>query len=174
MTFNFKNMSPQIRQSIAAEITSAHQSNNFYMSTRFNQTGTNAAVSLLIQAAQGHDEHWLAYQIEAQALMKDYEVRSRPLGGYTTAHVPSTAAETYAEGQFNRFYMIGVCLEAIKLGKQVKVYRAKQVASSRGTSNNLIGSVIDPSALIAELRVVKSSLGHNLLKPNSGLSIEIV
>ena len=106
-------MSPQVRQSIAAEITSAHQSNNFYMSTRFNQSGINLAVGLLIQTAQRHDEHWLAYQIEAQALMKEYEVRSRPLGGYTTAHVPSTAAETYSEGQFNRFYMIGVCLEAI-------------------------------------------------------------
>ena len=173
MSFNFKNMSPQVRQSVAAEMSAAQQSGNFYMSTRFNQNGSNAAVSLLIQAAQGHDEHWLAYQIEAQGLMKEYEVRSRPLGGYTTAHVPSTAAETYAEGQFNRFYMIGVCLEAIKLGKQVKVYRAKQVANSRGSSDNLIGNMMDPTILANELRIMKSSLGHSLLRPNSGLSIEI-
>jgi hypothetical protein len=173
VTFYFKNMSPQVRQRISTEISAAEQSSNFYMSTRFNQNGTNGAVSLLIQAAEGHDEHWLAYQIEAQVLMKEYEVRSLPLGGYTTAHVPSTAAETYAEGQFNRFYMIGVCLEAISQGKQVKVYRAKQVANSRGSSNNLIGSLIDPSALITELRLMKSSLGHFLLMPNSGLSIEI-
>ncbi len=173
MAFTFKNMSPSIRQIMSAEIAQASQSNNFYLSTRFNNKGTILAANLIAQAANNYCEHWLAYEIESQALMKEYETRSKPLGGYTAAHVPHTAAETYAEGQFNRFYMIAICLEAVTQGKKVKVYRAKPVGNSRGSSNSLIGSEFDPSVLVLELRDVKTSLGHPLLKPNSGLSIEI-
>lgn len=174
MPFMFNNISPTIRQHIVNEINSASTNGNFYMSTRFNQNGINAAVGLLTQAAQSHDEHWLAYQIESLSLMRDYEVRTRSFSGYTIAHIPHSAAETYAEGQFNRFYMIATCVEAIASGRQVRVYRAKQVMNNRASSNNLIGSVCNPNVLINELRTLQTSLGHNLLMPNSGLSIEII
>ena len=76
------------------------------------EEGRKQWIPLLKETAQEHDEHWLAFQLQANNLMKGFEIAQKPLGGYTTKHVPHTAAETLAEGQFNRFYILGLCTRA--------------------------------------------------------------
>ena len=106
--------------------------------------------------------------------MKGLEGSRTPSGGYTIKHVPHTAAETLAEGQFNRYYILGLCRRALAEGKaNVFVYRAKPVLDPRPESERLIGQSRDPSELIEQLRPVQSSLGHELLRPNSGLSVHL-
>ena len=106
--------------------------------------------------------------------MTGFEGSRTPSGGYTIKYVPRTAAETLAEGQFNRYYILGVCRRAEAERKpEVVVYRAKQVTDSRPTSEALIGTRLRVADLIAQLRPVRSSLNHELLKPNSGLSVHL-
>ena len=155
------------------EISSAHKSGQLYYSTRFTQVGTDAWPTWLLGAAKEFDEHWLAFQIEAANAMKHLETRAKPKGGYTVAHVPDTAAETLAEGQFNRFYIAAICRRAIEDGHtSVQIYRAKQSDSPRPESVALEGTARDASSLLADVRSKDMSLKCDLLKPNSGLSVD--
>src|SRR5687768_16462295 len=99
--FIFENLDETTRAAMLEAIEEAERSGNIYYSTRFNEAGKREWLPLLKQAAQEHNEHWLAYQLEANGLMKDFEGARQPTGGYTIKHVPHTAAETMAEGQFN-------------------------------------------------------------------------
>jgi len=117
MKFDYSKLDARTRAIMKEEINRAQQSGNLYYSTRFNDIGTGGWPEWLTLAAQEHDEHWLAYQLEAAGAMKHLEKRAKPKGGYTVAHVPENAAETIAEGQFNRFYMAAICRRAIEDGK---------------------------------------------------------
>lgn len=174
MPFVFRDLDGETRRLMLEEIAAAIREGNLYYSKRFNQAGTDAWPSLLSEAAENHDEHWLAYQLESQGHFKGMEGSATPSGGYTIKHVPHTAAETMAEGQFNRYYILAVCGRATAGDTpHVVVYRAKAVAAPRPESEALVGQHLEPSALANEIRPVGSSLGHALLKPNSGLSVSL-
>jgi hypothetical protein len=173
MTFNFKNLTPTVRQRMVGEIQAATTGGRLYISPkRLTGTGKVEWSGLLIQAAGTENEHWLAHQLENRDLVEDEEIRRKPKGGYTRAFIPHTGSETLSDGEFNRYYMIAVCQEAIALGKtQVSVYRAKERGTHRPESDALLGKVIDPQQLIAELRPLPAGKPHELLNFNSGLSI---
>jgi len=174
MKFKFNNLDAETRALMKEEIERAIQTNEIYSSTRFNAAGESNWIQWLIQAAEEHDAHWLAYQIEACAGMKDFEGRAKPSGGYTVAHVPHTAAETIAEGQFNRFYIAAVCLRAIGIDKkEVIVYRARQRGEPRPESRELEGASLNAQELLEQVRSKQQSFKCELLKPNSGLSVQI-
>ena len=174
MAFNFRDLNDDTRRFMIEEIKAAIHEDNLYFSKRFSRAGHDEWPMLLMEAAKEHDEHWLAYQLETRRLMKGLEGSRTPSGGYTIKHVPRAAAETMAEGQFNRYYILGLCRRALAEGKtHVFVYRAKQVRAPRTESERLIGQSRDPSDLIEQLRPVQSSLRHELLRPNSGLSVHL-
>lgn len=162
-------MDAAVRQLMSEEIETATASGSLYHSKRFTTAGHGAWAGLLLEAARNHDEHWLAYQLEATGAMKGSETRAKPKGGYSIAHVPSNAEETLADGEFNRYYMCAICRKAIADGTQVRIYRAKLGATTRPESEALVGTTRDPQALLVQLR---TEVGHELTKPNSGLSIE--
>ncbi len=174
MPFEFRNLDADTRRYMVEEIERAIFEENLYFSKRFTTDGHAAWPDLLLEAARDHDDHWLAYQLEARSLLKGLEESSKPSGGYTLKHVPHTAAETMAEGQFNRYYILGLCRRAIADGiREVVVYRAKAVADPRPESESLIGERLDAATLAGEIRPVQQSLGHSLLQPNSGLSVHL-
>lgn len=171
--FNFTKLDARTRALMSEEIRRAEESGQLYFSARFNDAGTRGWVTWLKSAAEQRDEHWLAYQLEVAGAMKHLETRAKPKGGYTVAHVPETAAETMAEGQFNRFYMAAICRLAIEDGKaSVRVYRAKHRGEARLESRALEGTSRDANTLLQDLRSKDLSLRCDLLKPNSGLSID--
>jgi hypothetical protein len=171
--FNFKKLDARTRVLMIDEIKRAEKSGQLYFSKRFNDIGTRGWVAWLMLAAEQHDEHWLAYQLEANSAMKHLETRAKPKGGYTVAHVPDTAAETIAEGQFNRFYMAAICRRAIEDGNSsVQIYRAKRRTEPRPESKALEGTLQDTNKLLKELRSIDLSLTSALHKQNSGLSID--
>lgn len=174
MPFSFRDLDPSTRSLMVDEIDAAVRDGNLYYSKRFTDAGKEAWPTLLREAAQGYTEHWLAYQIEARRLMTGLEGSRTPSGGYTIKHVPYTAAETLAEGQFNRYYILGLCRRAATEDKaEVVVYRAKAVLQPRPESEALVGTRLKASDLIPQLRPVQTSLNHALLKPNSGLSVHL-
>ena len=173
MAFNFRNLDPTTRTLMIEEIDAAIADGNLYFSKRFTDAGHAAWPNLLKQAAREHNEQWLAFQIEANGFMKGLEGSRTPSGGYTTKHVPHTAAETMAEGQFNRYYILGGCRRAVEADGRVTVYRAKDVLNPRPESQALVGASRDAAKLIEQIRPVDSSLRHELLKPNSGLTVQL-
>jgi len=171
--FKFNKLDTRTRGLMCEEITIAEKSNNIYESTRFNETGRRIWTELLRKAALEHDEHWLAYQLELVGAMKDLETKAKPKGGYTITHVPDIATEILADGQFNRFYMGAICRRALEDGKpNVLIYRAKQRVDPRPESITLEGKFREAKALLQELRIKELSLKCDLLKPNSGLSVD--
>lgn len=91
--------------------------------------------------------------------------------------VPVTAPDTLAEGEFNRFYSRGVCVDVLAAnGSTVEVYRGKAVTNPRARSQALIGRVLPAAALLGDLRTsigVETAMGLPP-GPNSGLTVRRV
>jgi len=172
--FDFQNLDDSLRRLMLQAINEAAASNNVYLSTRFNSIGQTNWLRLLKQAAENHNEHWLAFQLETIGAFKATENVRKPSGGYTSKHIPHTASETIADGQFNRFYMLGLCKSASSIGKtHLEVYRAKTRNAPRTSAQTLIGSQIGIAEVESQLKTINSCLKSHLLKPNSGLSLRI-
>ena len=172
--FKFENLDDLTRSSILQAIEEAERTDNIYFSTRFNQSGRTQWLPLLKQATKEFNEHWLAYQLEANRLLIDFEGARTPSGGYTIKHIPHTAAETLAEGQFNRFYILGLCKRARAEGiSHLEIYRAKARSDPRSESQALIGTQLAIDEIESQLKEIKASFKSQLVKPNSGLCTKL-
>ena len=94
------------------------------------------------------------------------------------ARVPYTAPMTLAEGEFNRFYLRGACLRAASevSRNMIEIYRARPSVNPRPQSEALIGTRLDPTILLSDLR---DHIGVDTALrlppgPNSGLSGRLV
>ena len=91
--------------------------------------------------------------------------------------MPETTHITLSEGEFNRFYIRAICRYVIDNGGEfVKIYRAKEVANPRSSSEEKIDMLVEASKVLSDLR---NNSGVDLALgippgPNSGLSVEIV
>lgn len=175
MSLRYENLDDQTRSYMVEEVDADTQSGTIYISRYLNPTGCDAWPRLLREAAQQGTDDSLASAIVQDRCLHDRVERKKPKGGYTMVAVPVTAHETMGEGEFNRFYVRGVCRRAIDEGVEVEVYRAKVVRDPRPESERLIGARLDPAKLLADLRQspgFESALGIAL--PNSGLSVRLV
>lgn len=171
MRFNFQNLNQNTRDEMMVEISNDITNNKLYLSNRLSPTGQGDYSQLLIMTVQQHDEVWLAEQLMQQNRLNQIEQTARG-----PRKVPINAANTLAEGEFNRYYMRALCRIAIIDGLRLEVYRAKAVNISRIESQNKIGQIIDPKTLLNDLREsigVDSALGLPA-GPNSGLSVKLV
>jgi hypothetical protein len=130
---------------------------------------------LLRAACERYNDDWLEGQLRMKGCMTATHIRRTPKGGLTTASVPVTAPQTFAEGEFNRFYARGLCSRAIEENiSHVEVYRGKLVQNPRPESEAKIGERLPAKELLNDLRNaqgVEPCLGIPL--PNSGLTFKI-
>jgi hypothetical protein len=172
--FNFIDLDEKTREYMLEAIDEAEQNNHIYFSPRFNDAGKQLWISLLKEAAREHNEHWLAYQLEANEAITGLEVAKKPLGGYSIRHVPHTAAATQAESQFNRFYILGLAKRARAEGiPYLQVYRAEERENPRPESEALVGRMLTVDEIEDELKETPSGFGDRLAQPNSGLSVRL-
>ena len=174
MPLNYRNLDQRTRALAATELASDIAAKAIYMSPRLSAKGAGSWPSLLSEAIAFHDDTWLANEVRHGGLMNTHEERRKPKGGTTVAQVPATAPDTLAEGEFNRYYVRGLCLRAIedKL-PHVEVYRARHSENPRPESQVLIGKHFSPDALLNDIRTspgVEPALGVQP-GPNSGLSV---
>lgn len=169
------NLDDDTRQLMRLEVESDIASGGLYQSPRLSDRGRLDYPSLLLAATDDGTDGTLTNELRTYGRLKDTETASRN-GKTFPKKVPVTAAETLAEGEFNRFYARGLCRRAIAEGKsQVRVYRAKAVAVPRSASEAMIGKLVDAQALLDDLRQssgVEPALGLPP-GPNSGLSVEL-
>jgi hypothetical protein len=183
MSLNYLDLDGRTRKFMIEEIDRDTSSRTLYLSPWLTDEGLRVWARMLRIAAESHDDGWLAAQLRFDSYIRKTAERRKPKGdGYTTYRVPDTAADTLAEGEFNRFYVRALCLRAITDGEQVDggmglvVYRAKPVKQPSPGSEEKIGIRIDPQAFLNDLRAnqgVEPALGLPP-GPNSGLSIRIV
>lgn len=172
---DFANLDTQTRELMISEINSDIAAIRIYQSPRLTAKGLQDFPSLLLEAAKDGDTHSLASAISFDDRLNTREISHRNGNPYEK-DVPVNASQTLAEGEFNRFYMRGVCLRALSLGLgHVTVYRAKQVNNPRPASIALDGTNKDAQGLLDDLRKhVGTDTALGLPNgPNSGLSIRL-
>lgn len=174
---NLTNLDDVTRRHMRAEIELDIDGDGLYQSPRLSPRGVDDYPALLLEAAKHGTPDSFAEVLTHGGRLKTHETATRKDGTTYSKKVPRNAHETLAEGEFNRFYIRGVCLRALEAGEQyVRIYRAKQVANPRAESEAKIGTLIDANALLRDLRAspgVEPALGLPP-GPNSGLSVQLV
>jgi hypothetical protein len=176
VALHYENLDERTRQFMWSEVDLDMAQGTLYISSRLNEQGKQNYAALLKEAVTSHDDAWLAGELRRRDYMNAYEERKTPRGNFTVAQVPVSAPDTLAEGEFNRFYVRGLCARALQDAlPEVEVYRAKTVNQPRPQSEAILGKRISAQALLEDLRKspgVEPALGlpHG---PNSGLTVRL-
>ena len=149
-------------------------SQKLYVSNRLLESKNSNYTEYLKNAIQNGDSTMLAHELLTNDCLKKTEPRNTKKG-VIMVKVPSNAHETLANGEFNRFYIRGVCRKAIEESLKVEVYRAKTVSDPRAKSASKIGMTYNPNELLEDLR---NNIGIDTFLglpsgPNSGLSVRL-
>lgn len=169
--FDFKDLDENTRKYMLIEVDQAIKASQLNFSKRFNDTGTKLYPQLLRDAVTSGTGTTLAVALQQHGCFNTHEKR-----GAVTRKIPENAAITFAEGEFNAFYMRGVCHRAIQDGHMVQVYRAKDSEVHRKDSELIEGKLEDPKRV---LLIIRNSLDGSQRGPgmpagsNSGLSIKL-
>lgn len=169
--FNFENLDQKTRQYMLIEVEEAIKNSQLNYSKRFNGQGIERYPQLLLEAVRNGNEQTLAAALKQQDCFNSHEKH-----GAITRKVPDNAQLTFAEGEFNNFYMRGVCHRAFGEGHMVEIYRAKAASTPRSASKLIEGNLEDPRRV---LLLIKNSLdgskrGSGMpAGSNSGLSVRL-
>ncbi len=176
MALIYENLDARTRQFMLKEVELDISRGSLYISPRLNQQGLESYPSLLKEAIQSRDDAWLAGELRRLGYMNTTEKRNKKNGSFSIAQVPVNAPDTLAEGEFNRFYVRGLCARAMEDSiPEVEVYRGKQVNQPRPESEAMIGKRISAKRLLEDLRMspgVEPALGLPP-GPNSGLTVRL-
>ncbi len=176
MALQLANLDQPTRRYMLDELDRDLSEGRLYLSPRLTSDGHQVWPALVREAIRGGSDSSLAARLRSEELMNATEERRAPKGGITVARVPENAPDTLAEGEFNRFYVRGLCRRAIDAGvTELEIYRAKEVVRPRPESEVKIGGRVDPQQLLQDLRTsqgVEPALGLPP-GPNSGLSVRL-
>ncbi len=175
MPFVFQNLTDRVRHFMLEEMDADSAAGNLFFSSRLSARGREQYKGLLRDALGEGDDGTFAAELQALGRLNATENQRRG-DKIISKRVPSDAAQTLAEGEFNRFYIRGLCRLAIEQGVEtVEVYRAKAVRVPRADSVALIGTRVAARDLLDDLRInigVDTALGLPN-GPNSGLSARL-
>lgn len=176
MTLHYEHLDERTRHLMLKEADLDISQGTLYISSRLNEQGVTGYPALLRETIESHDDAWFANELRSRDYMTAFEQKRKPKGGFTTAQVPITAPNTLAEGEFNRFYVRGLCARAIEDGiLEVEVYRGKEVNQPRPESEAMIGKRISAQRLLEDIRRspgVEPALGLPP-GPNTGLTVRL-
>ena len=176
MALNLHNLTKEVRSKMILEVERDIEGNAVFYSPRLSETGRQDYPNLLKSAVAEHDDAWLQTALNSNGRLKFHEMSHRN-GVPFEKKVPSNAAQLIAEGEFNRFYMRGLCCHAIGNGiPSLEVYRAKDVEHPRPGSEGKIGLTYPAEDMLADLRENRGDDQPFLGipgGPNSGISLRI-
>ena len=145
-----------------------------FLSPRLSRSGAARYPALLRTAlAEGSDVS-LEHALRMPGVLKTEESSRTRTGRPIVKRVPVNAATMIAEGEFNRYYIRGLCARALtEGGGDLVVYRARASRNPRPASQAKIGMRLAPDVLLDDLR---QSIGREpsvLPEINSGLSVRL-
>ena len=176
MGLEYRSLDQQTRQIMLEEFNLDISSGNMYLSKRFNDFGEEYYVKAMPKHIMEGSDDTLAEDLKNNDCFKSHEERKNPKGGVTLAKIPETACQTFAEGEFNRFYIRALSIRAATEGRPLQIYRGRQSTNPRPESEALIGSNVNPGAILNDLRENKgidTVLGLPS-GPNSGLTVNLI
>lgn len=169
MGLRYDNLDDSTREYMLAEFERDLEQDNLYFSVRLSPDGIQDWPEMMKTAlAEGTDES-LAAEIAKPGRLNPHDIRQgKPIKMNKMAHI------TLGEGEFNRFYIRGVCRRAIDEGRQVVACRARFSSEPRSSSLAVDGKEFAPALLLEDLRAhpgTEPQLGFP--GPNSGMSIRL-
>ncbi|MFA5943285.1 MAG: hypothetical protein WC876_02335 [Candidatus Thermoplasmatota archaeon] len=161
---------PLIRQEIERDISLDAD----WKSPRLVPGGQADFRTAMLASSGTGNEVTLAAAIREGGMLRAREFR-KTKHGQVEAAVPVTAAETLAEGEFNRYYIRALCLRAMNENRSLIVVRGKPVSDPRPESVAKLGTQVPSEALLEDLRTGKRVDEAFELPsgPNSGLSVRL-
>jgi hypothetical protein len=167
--FTLPNLDQRTRALMLEEIEHDINQNRLYISPRLTSAGARDYARNLQDAARAGDVDSFTDDLRKPGQIETTELTKR---GPKT--MPHNAADTLAEGEFNRFYIRALCRRAIDDGQELIVFRAKEVSNPRPESEAMIGAAKDPHKLLTDLRTnIGTHTALGLPTPNSGLSVRL-
>lgn len=178
MALQHIDLNPIIRLLMIDELKIDISANKLYQGKRLTSFGLQDWSSALFSSFDlGSDATFETWLSQPGRLETTEQYTSN--GVLRTRKVPSTAARTFAEGEFNRFYIRAVCRQAMNTGSGiVTAYRARHSENPRPESIAVVGKQFSAQAILADLRENTSSDGVNTVLglppgPNSGISVRL-
>ena len=171
----YHSLDVEIREFMLAEFKFDIEKGKIYLSKRFNDKGQTYFPRVMERHILEGSDDTLADDLKTNFCFKTHEER-RTAKGITMAKIPESASQTFAEGEYNRFYMRALCIKAVKTNRQIQVYRGRHSENPRSDSEALIGSFVNPETLLADLREnigLDTALGLPN-GPNSGLTLKLI
>jgi hypothetical protein len=176
VALNYRNLDSETRKFMVEEVEMDMACGTLYLSPWLTDRGRQDWPEMIHDAVISGNDFTLSTEIPKYNRLARTAKRRKPTGGFTNYLIPHTAPETMAEGEFNRFYVRGLCRRALNEGlSYLTIYRAKQVLNPRPDSQAKIGSRVDPALILADLRLnqgIEPALGLPS-GPNSGLSAQL-
>jgi hypothetical protein len=176
MALQLDDLDDETRRYMLSEMARDSVHDDLYMSRYFSEEGRRRYPVLIREALEVGTDASLAEALSSPAMFETHHQRRKPSGGHTTAKVPDTAPVTFAEGEFNRFYLRGLCARIVESGGGVvEIYRARYSERPRAESVAMEGTTLNAATLLDDLRTsqgVDTALGLPP-GPNSGLSARI-
>jgi len=148
MALDLIDLDDTTRRFMLKEVDREQASDSLYLGKDLSPEGIKQYPALLREAVEsGHDQS-LQLVLSAIGIFNAMGLRQgKPV------KVPSNAAQRLAEGEFNRFYLRGLCLRAIDEGdKVILIYQARESQNPRSESEQLVGTTLDPEQLLDDLR----------------------
>lgn len=170
--WNLPGLSPELRQRMLSELLSDRVNGTPYLGKHLSDLGKAKYFPICEDAlARGTPESFArALEPVPGALWITHYIKKNGV----QSRVSSDAAIRLGGGEFNRYYMRAVCLEAIERECRVVVYRARAVTSPR-FEGPAEGTVLNPTLVLVDLRndydiPSRTGMPHG---PNSGLSLRL-
>lgn len=151
--FQFEELDEDTRRWMREEFERDMAAGTLYLSTRFSPTGQAAYPALLRAAIEGGNERTLTEALSLPQFWKSHEQRVRQ-GKASLARVnPGNAARVMAEGEFNVFYMRGLCRKLLEQGQTtVEAYRARAAENPRTGERVNPGDILPCQDVLDDLR----------------------
>ncbi len=155
---NHPDLDETTRRYMCAEVEMDRAAGTLFLSARLSPSGRVEYPELLLAAIESGNHDSLAVALLREWRLNLWETGRDKRGKPCRRRVPYNTADTLAEREFNRYYIRGVCARAVADGVEaVEVYRARAASRDRPELLALIGTRMDPRALLADLRVHKDA-----------------
>jgi len=172
MPFHFHQLDNKTREIMKEELEMDLDGNGHYQSPRLTSEGLRQFPDFLKEAIESGND--ISFSNTLRPYYKSFEFYIRK-GRQYKRKISSDAHLVLGQGQFNIYYMRAICQIALSQGiKEVEIYRGKQSKEPRRSSQVQIGSKLDASKLLNELRNTSEfgSKEFQIGLPNSGLSLK--
>ena len=165
MGLKYENLDEITRKYMVEEIEHSIGRHELYKYKEFTDDGWKVYPDVLIKAAKEGDDDFLSVTLYHSNCFRLDSLRE--------------SYSSFAEAEFNRIYIRGLCRRAIDENKKLQVYMAKPQEETQ-ISGLELGQIVEPEQLLMLLRdqevrgtSIEVILGVQL-PPNSGVSVRLV